>query len=160
MNIILTTIFFLLALGDLAAASFTEDKFGVVQRNIPDILMAFTQLQKVSFGSMHLFNLLTKDLSRRNTAFYFISYQNIDRIFPQKKKNIKINWKTRVSLSLNRKYNSQESGYFKMALPWAFSLVIIGYQFIVNQTNCLSVKFCCPPLPYSWSNLQIFCYFS
>ncbi|KAK8388342.1 hypothetical protein O3P69_020373 [Scylla paramamosain] len=35
------------ALGDLAAASFTEDKFGVVQRNIPDILMAFTQLQKV-----------------------------------------------------------------------------------------------------------------
>lgn len=58
-NIILTTSFFLLALGDLAAASFTEDKFGVVQRNIPDILMAFTQLQKVSFDSMHLFNLLT-----------------------------------------------------------------------------------------------------
>lgn len=38
------------ALGDLTAASFTEDKYGVVQRNIPDILMAFTQLQKVVDG--------------------------------------------------------------------------------------------------------------
>ncbi|KAG7154565.1 Nucleoporin NDC1-like [Homarus americanus] len=38
------------ALGDLVTASFTEDKFGVVQRNIPDILMAFTQLQKVVDG--------------------------------------------------------------------------------------------------------------
>ncbi|XP_071516167.1 nucleoporin NDC1 [Panulirus ornatus] len=35
------------ALGDLVAASFTEDKYGVVQKNIPDVLMAFTQLQKV-----------------------------------------------------------------------------------------------------------------
>ncbi|KAK7058740.1 Nuclear pore complex subunit [Halocaridina rubra] len=35
------------ALGDLIAASFTEDKYGVTQRNIPDILMAFVQLQKV-----------------------------------------------------------------------------------------------------------------
>ncbi|XP_050717069.1 uncharacterized protein LOC126998905 isoform X2 [Eriocheir sinensis] len=51
------------ALGDLAAASFTEDKFGVVQRNIPDILMAFTQLQKV------LDNLGRATITRRaNTA--------------------------------------------------------------------------------------------
>ena len=42
-----------LALGDLAAASFTEDKFGVVQRNIPDILMGFTQLQKVRLKYGH-----------------------------------------------------------------------------------------------------------
>ncbi|KAK4323784.1 hypothetical protein Pmani_005555 [Petrolisthes manimaculis] len=35
------------ALGDLVAASFTEDKFGIVQRNIPDILMAFVHLQKM-----------------------------------------------------------------------------------------------------------------
>lgn len=35
------------ALGDLIAASFSEDKYGVVQRNIPDILTAFVQLQQV-----------------------------------------------------------------------------------------------------------------
>ncbi|XP_069985261.1 nucleoporin NDC1 [Penaeus vannamei] len=35
------------AFGDLIAASFKEDKYGVVQRNIPDILMAFIHLQKV-----------------------------------------------------------------------------------------------------------------
>ncbi|CAL4122903.1 unnamed protein product [Meganyctiphanes norvegica] len=34
-------------LGDLIAASYTEDKYGVVQRNIPDILTAFIQLQQV-----------------------------------------------------------------------------------------------------------------
>ncbi|XP_068248061.1 nucleoporin NDC1-like [Palaemon carinicauda] len=38
------------AFGDLVSSSFTEDKYGVAQRNIPDILAAFLQLQKVVDG--------------------------------------------------------------------------------------------------------------
>ncbi|XP_064118569.1 nucleoporin NDC1-like [Macrobrachium nipponense] len=38
------------AFGDLVASSFTEDKYGVAQRNVPDILAAFLQLQKVVDG--------------------------------------------------------------------------------------------------------------